>query len=260
MTNATQTEDEEWKHIQEETFKGRATQYDRLDWVRKKDFVNFMMDRCNLQPTDRVMDIGSGTGVIAAAVRPSVAHVTGINISPEMVKLAQEKYGADMGITFKVGDVENLEEPADSFDKVTARMVFHHVNHCNRSLQGIRRVLTKGGLCVVCEGVPPDHLCRERYEKIFALKEKRRTFSEADLINIFDRAGFINITLHSFFMRQVSLNNWLGNANLPDHIIGEIRHLHTEADDHFKDIYNLEERDGDVFMDWRFICITGEKG
>jgi hypothetical protein len=107
--------------------------------------------------------------------------------------------------------------------------------------------------------VPPDHLTRARYEEIFALKEERHTFSEADLINLFDHAGFEDILVKPFFMRQVSLNNWLANGALAPPVIDEIRRLHVEADDHFKRVYRLNERDGDVFMDWKFIFIRGRR-
>ena len=102
-------------------------------------------------------------------------------------------------------------------------------------------------------------LGEERWEKIFALKEDRHTFSEAELINLFDEAGYDDITVKPVFMRQVSLNNWLENSALPEENIREIRRLHLEADDHFKHVYRLREADGDVFMDWKFIFIKGFK-
>ena len=60
-------------------------------------------------------------------------------------------------------------------------------------------------------------------------------------------------------MRQVSLNNWLQHGALEPHVAEEIRRLHVDADEHFKKIYRLNERDGDVFMDWKFIIIRGWK-
>lgn len=249
-----------WQEEQAKLWKARARDYGKLDWVGKEDFLQTLVHFCEPQPHWNVLDAGTGPGVVGAAVAPHVARVTGIDITPDMVDQARTNHGHLDNLSFRVGDVENLSDFAGkTFDLVTARMMFHHISDCMRGMAEIFRTLLPGGTCAVCEGVPPDHRTRDRYMEIFALKEKRHTFSEADLINMFDRSGFDDILVKPFFMRQVSLNNWLENAALPAETIEEIRRLHVEADDHFKHVYRLTERDGDVFMDWKFILIKGRK-
>jgi len=77
---------------------------------------------------------------------------------------------------------------------------------------------------------------------------------------MFWRAGFKQIALYPYFMEQVSLNNWLQNAAITPEAIAEIRRLHVEADDHFKQAYNLKEAGGDVLMDWKFAILIAQKG
>lgn len=249
---------EEWLETQLETWQKRASKYTNLDWVRKRDFIDALVSFCEPAPNLRMLDVGTGPGVIAAELAPYVSETIAVDIAEEMIAKAQSSHG-DKGITFKLGDVENLDFPDSCFDLVTARMVFHHVCDVANGLAETLRVLRPGGRFVLCEGVPPDHLTRERYEQIFALKEKRHTFSEAELINLFDRTGYENILVRPHFMRQVSLNNWLANGEVDQDAVDEIRRLHVEADDHFKSIYRLNERDGDILMDWKFILIRGEK-
>lgn len=249
----------EWLRTQEKTWKIRAADYAKLDWVRKQDFVDRMVDFCEPQPSWKALDVGTGPGIIAAAVRPTVAEVVGIDLVPEMTGQAIERHGHVSNLSFAVGNVEELDFLDNTFDLVTARMVFHHVGDCALGVSEVWRVLRPGGRFVLCDGVPPDHLTRPRYEQIFALKEKRHTFSEAELINLFDRADFEDILVKPYFMRQVSLNDWLAKGALEAGVIAEIRRLHVEADDHFKRVYRLTERDGDVLMDWKFIFIRGEK-
>lgn len=249
----------EWLRIQEETWKKRAADYGKLDWVQKRDFLDSFVQFCEPGSPWNALDVGTGPGIIAASIKPMISSVIGIDIASEMVKRAVDSYGHVPGMSFAIGDVEDLEFPSNIFDLVTARMVFHNVADCALGFSEIWRTLKPGGRFVFCEGVPPDHFTRSRYEQIFALKEKRHTFSEADLIYLFDRGGFENILLKPFYMRQVSLNNWLKNGALEERVIDEIRRLHIEADEHFKHIYRLTERDGDVFMDWKFIMIRGNK-
>lgn len=251
---------EEWLRKQKALWEKRADSYENLDWVKKEDFLVFMVDLCEPQSDWTVLDAGSGTGIVTAAIEPRVAHVHGIDLTKRMVDLASEKYAGNDKLTFVQGNVEEMDFDDSTFDLVTARMVFHHVDDCIKGLSEILRVLKPGGGLVLCEGVPPDHRTRERYERIFALKEKRHTFSEAELINMFDAAGFLNVTLTPFFMRQVSLNNWLASAAISEEAINEIRRLHVEADDYFKRIYRIFEINDDVFMDWKFSFVKGFKG
>lgn len=254
-----QAANQQWDRDQYEVWQKRARDYGNLDWVAKRDFVDALVQFCDPQPHWAALDLGTGPGIIAAAVHPHVAATIGIDISDAMIALAKDELGHVENLDFTYGDVQDLPYPDGQFDLITARMVFHHVADCEDALSETLRVLRPGARFVLCEGVPPDHRVRERYESIFALKEKRHTFSEAELINLLDRAGYVDITLKPHFMRQVSMNNWLENGALAPEVIAEIRRLHVEADDHFKSVYRLNERDGDVFMDWKFVMVRGIK-
>lgn len=248
-----------WSDEQRQIWAARARDYNKLDWVNKKDFMQSLLDFCHPRKDWHALDVGTGPGVVAAALLPHVRRITGIDITPEMIERARQNFSGQDGMIFEECNVENLQFEDETFDLAVGRMVFHHVDDCLKGLKEILRTLKTGSCCVVCEGVPPDHLTRQRYEEIFSLKEKRHTFSEAELINLFDWAGFADITLQPYFLRQVSLNNWLQNGALESHVIEEIRRLHVDADEHFKKMYRLNERDGDVFMDWKFIFIKGWK-
>lgn len=250
---------ETWLRNQLDVWEKRAENFESLEWVHKQDFIHTFIGFGAPKKNWRALDIGSGPGIIAASVSPFVDEVVGLDICEKMLSQARDTHGDLANVSFCLGDVEEMDFPDDSFDLALARMVFHHVADCARGLAEVLRVLKPGGVLVLCEGVPPDHVTRDRYEKIFELKEERHTFSEAELINMFDRAGFENILLQPYFMRQVSLNNWLANGALEQHAIDEIRRLHIEAEPHFKSIYNLVERDGDVFMDWKFVMLRGRK-
>lgn len=248
-----------WGLAQKQLWAQRAALYNKLEWTTQSEFLKVFLDHCPVSPDADVLDIGVGTGVVAKALVPFVRSVTGVDISPQMIEQLRKDPEATKIKCFE-GDTQELPFPDNSFDLCTARMVFHHVENCIQGLSEALRVLKPGGHLVFIEGVPPDHLTRKRYEEIFALKEERHTFSEAELINMFRRAGFKQMALYPYFMEQVSLNNWLQNAAITPEAIAEIRRLHVEADDHFKDAYNLKEVGGDVLMDWKFAILIGQKG
>lgn len=73
------------------------------------------------QPGDRWLDIGSGAGNLAELAAGAGARVTGIDLSPRLVEVAQERAAAaGYDIDYRLGDAENLDVDDASFDKVTS--------------------------------------------------------------------------------------------------------------------------------------------
>ena len=63
-------------------FKGnRAKLYDNLQWAKEPSFIDTVVDVGRLQSTDRVLDVGTGTGIMARAISPFVSEVVGLDIS-----------------------------------------------------------------------------------------------------------------------------------------------------------------------------------
>jgi SAM-dependent methyltransferase len=76
----------------------------------------------DLPPPRHVLDLGTGTGVVAIALaeRYPEAEVVGIDLSPGMIDVARGKLSPELGdrVRFEVGDASALSCPDDSFDLV----------------------------------------------------------------------------------------------------------------------------------------------
>jgi SAM-dependent methyltransferase len=236
----------------------RSETYDKLYWVQNSEFLKQFIEMCSLNKSIDALDIGAGTGKVSQAIAPFVNSVIGIDISERMIEKANIQNQFD-NVRYIKMNVESLKFPSEKFDLVTARMVFHHVKNLEKGFKECYRVLKKGGRMVVSEGVPPDYKVRSQYAKIFEFKEDRHIFYESDLINLMHNVGFKDITLKPFYMYQVSLNNWLKNANLPDKICKNILKLHLEADEHFKKVYRMKITENDIYIDWKFATVAGIK-
>jgi SAM-dependent methyltransferase len=102
----------------------------------------------------RVLEIGPGPGHLAvelAQLAPHV-HVTGVDISPDMVERATSlasRGGVAGRAEFRVGDVAALPFPDASFDVVVSTFSLHHWPNPAAGLAEIHRVLRPGGVARV---------------------------------------------------------------------------------------------------------------
>lgn len=96
---------------------------------------------------ERVLDVGCGTGHLAAAVmeRGDPIAVCGIDLSPAYVAYAKT-HNADARFDFQVGDACALPHPAGSFDRVLSLLVLHFVPRAHDAVAEMRRVARPGAV------------------------------------------------------------------------------------------------------------------
>jgi ubiquinone/menaquinone biosynthesis C-methylase UbiE len=115
------------------------------------------VDRALLQPGDSVLDVGCGTGAVAIPAKIRVGEsgsVAGIDPAPEMIAVARRKaQRAGIEIDFRIGVIESLPYPDETFDVVTSSLMMHHLpEHLQmKGLAEIRRALKPGGRILIVD-------------------------------------------------------------------------------------------------------------
>ena len=119
--------------------------------IRSDRKINIILDNAGVREGSRVLDVACGTGVLIPDYIRRGADVTGIDISPEMIKLAERKY-AGTGVRFICGDIETADVGQD-FDAIVVYNAFPHFPDPERLITHLSGLLTEGGVLTVAHGM-----------------------------------------------------------------------------------------------------------
>jgi ubiquinone/menaquinone biosynthesis C-methylase UbiE len=142
----------------------------------------------------RVLDVGCGTGQLAAALGERGARVWGIDPSSAMLEVAR---AAAPRAGFKQGSAEALPFKDGWFERVVFRLALHLVDR-PRAVAEAARVLAPDGNVVVATS-PPEHFERywlnELFPAIPAIDRER--FPPVDTLGReLEQAGFADVRVH----------------------------------------------------------------
>jgi demethylmenaquinone methyltransferase/2-methoxy-6-polyprenyl-1,4-benzoquinol methylase/phosphoethanolamine N-methyltransferase len=151
---------------------GWAAHYDALTYLLTLGQVGRLRARtvalARLEPGERVLDVGCGTGGVTLPARQRVGGggaAAGIDPSPEMIAVARRKARrAGLEIDFRVGVIEALPYADGSFDAVTSSLMMHHLPEPLQvsGLAEVYRVLKPGGRLLIADMLPAGRSVHQR--------------------------------------------------------------------------------------------------
>ncbi len=111
-----------------------------------------------LQPGGSALDVASGTGKVAAdlwkGARPG-ARVQGIDLSPGMTSVAQQRYAGLDGLSYAVGDALALPTADASFDAATIAFGMRNLPDYRQGFAEMARSVRPGGRVLCLEIARP---------------------------------------------------------------------------------------------------------
>jgi SAM-dependent methyltransferase len=119
------------------------------------DLARRLVELAGLAPGERVLDVGTGAGLLAAAAAPRAGRVLGIDISAALLDRARgiaDARGLGGHVEYRLMDAEALTLEDASFDAAVSLFALLHLPDPLRALQEMRRVLRPGGRLVVGVG------------------------------------------------------------------------------------------------------------
>lgn len=142
-----------------------------------------------IDPSDRILDVGCGTGFATEGLVEESTAVHGLDQSHAQLEHAWAKLGKYDPVTFVLGDAERLPYATDTFDVVWSSGSIEYWPHPSTALREFNRVLKPGGAVLVVGPKTPEHpLAAEIANRVMFFYDKERAQQ------LFVEAGFEEIT------------------------------------------------------------------
>ena len=236
-------------------FKNRAAKYNHSsNWVEDQALIRRIFELSGAGPDAAVLDLATGTGLIAREFFGRVRRVTGLDISPEMASHAE---GCMDEIVF--APVEEMPFSDNSFDEVVCRQGLQFAD-LDRAIPEIHRVLKPGGTVTLCHLTAYNETDRELTFAIQRLRNpaRRNYLMPTDISDALRRQGFSEVT-DIEYVTDESVNKWIDNGAIPGENMEAIRELYRGADNAFRQIHNLRFIADDIRDDMLLVIATARK-
>ena len=191
------------------------------DMIRNESIIAQILDNGGIRENMDVLDVACGTGVLFPDyLKRNVASVTGIDISPEMAKIAAAKFPE---VSVICGDVETTAFDRQ-FDAIMVYNAFPHFPDPARLIGVLAKLLKPGGRLSVAHGMSRAALTDHHAGR--ASKVSIDLLHEKDLAALFEPYFDVEVIISNDRMYQVAGVRREGTA----HSHGGHAHSHAHGD------------------------------
>lgn len=238
-----------------EHFAYRAQRYESsARWVKDKNIFALIEELAGIKGQSRILDVATGTGIIASLFLGKASSVIGIDVTEEMFNQAITK------LNFMVcAQAEYLPFRDNVFDLVTCRQGLQFMQAL-ASITEMYRVCKDGGKIILVQLAAFGEEDKEHAFRIQMARQPVRMncFVEEDLIDLLRKAGCKEIRSRPYFSYE-SINEWINNGALSLERQGEIKKLYYDAPLPFRKIHELKFVGGDIIDKMKIAIVCGYK-
>jgi ubiquinone/menaquinone biosynthesis C-methylase UbiE len=153
-----------------------------------------LIDQAQIQPGQRVLEIGCGTGNLTTLVKALHRAVEVVGLDPDTKALDRARRKAErqrVSVALDRGFSDELPYPDESFDRVLSALMFHHLERDvkERSLREIHRVLKPGGSLHLLDFGGPHDRSDGVLAHLLHRSEHLRDNSEDTILTLMRQAG-----------------------------------------------------------------------
>ena len=174
------------------------------------DITDQTLELMDLQPSDRVLDLGCGTGWASRRLARMVpqGEVVGIDVADEMLRRAEQASSGFKNLHYVWGSAERIPAPDNAFDKVLSVESFYYYADQGKALDELRRVMAPGGRLFILINLYRDN----HYSLLWVdeLKVPVRVRAEAEYLDLLRQHGFVDVEARRIPDRSPTPENYFG--------------------------------------------------
>ena len=194
------------------------------EMIKSDKIIATILDNAEVTENMDILDVACGTGVMFPYyLDRNVASVTGIDIAPEMAKIAAKKYENDSRVQVICGDVEETEFDR-KFDAIVVYNAFPHFPDPRRLIKTLSGLLKENGRLTIAHGMSREAI--DNHHSGAASKVSNGLMTADSLKKLFAPHLQVEIVISNDRMYQVS--GVKRSAVLHSH--GDFSHSHNEPD------------------------------
>lgn len=237
-------------------FRNRSQLYNKSsNWVVDEKLIGTMFEKAEITDKKTVLDIATGTGLVARAFKGKAKEVIGLDISPDMTE--QAKNNVDRLIITSVEKPIPLAE--NSVDVAICRQGLQFVN-LDRALSEVHKVLVPGGRVVFAHLASYNVNDRADTFKIQALRNPARVnfFAPGDLESALELHGYKVVEVVPYKSRE-SVNQWIHHGASTEEERKAIYEAYKNCGAEFKKLHEIEFTENDIMDTMLFLIVVAEK-
>ena len=202
------------------------------EMIKSDVTIGKILDNAEVGEHMDILDVACGTGVMFDYyLQRNVASVTGIDISPEMAKIAKAKFEGEPKVQVICGDVEEYTFDR-KFDRIVVYNAFPHFPYPKRLIKILAGLLKEEGRLTVAHGMSREAI--DGHHSGSASKVSNGLMSAENLKRIFDAHFNVEVVISNRHMYQVSgvKRDVLAHSHSGHtHSHGGLTHSHTHGDE-----------------------------
>lgn len=246
------------EHIISQEFSKRTDLYEEAKWVKDDTFLEALVAFGGLRGDECALEIGIGTGTVAAKMREHTGVLIGVDVARPMLEKAQRYLPRHHLLCCEIEHLTSLFLD-ETFDLVYCRAVLHHVD-IPRIVVEMHSLIKYGGKLLIAETV-----AATEEDEAFQLKfvESLHTghteFPTAERLLAMIKNARFEIQKHQIWLERASLQNILASTAKSDPEKAEIFTMFQEAPEQTKSWWNMLFKGDDILFDKKWAMILATK-